>query len=97
MDWKALFLKKSTTDFIGDKETMFYDFGEGGFFSLEPRENALVVLTLSGKPAVLFPAIIAIGKAMGYTKVQFQTQRNPKTWERRHGCKQVGYVMEKEL
>jgi hypothetical protein len=90
------FLKKSGySDARVDKELLF-PYPEG-FFTAYCQDDALFLVTGSGDGKFIDEKTIALAKELGYTKIRLQTKRNPKAWERRHGYKLAGYILEKEI
>ena len=97
-DWVTEFVRKSKYDdpMIDNPLTFWLEDG-AGFFTIECRSKAMVVMTASGNGKRLDEEICRLAQHLGYKKIIFETRRNPKAWERLLGYKQTGYILEKEL
>jgi hypothetical protein len=93
MDYYDLFLRKSGDPGF-DEEVYEAPFG---FFSGEPKGDIFYVWQMSGDGDKMEALILETARRLGCTKLRWMTYRNPKAWERRFNCKQIGYVLEKEV
>lgn len=97
-DWVDYFRKRSGFDnpMIDSPGISYFPVG-GGFFTTKCMKDALFIPSAAGDGKELDEQICALAKRLGYTKVRFETRRNPRAWERKFGYKVTGYVMEKEV
>ena len=96
-DWIREFYRKSGYDDAMLDTQLLFPLPHGGFFTVECRDKAMVVMTAAAPGKELAVAVEDLARKLGYKKIVFETKRNPKAWERLLGYKLAGYVMEKEL
>lgn len=93
-EWLLKFFEKSRDDKLIIKNLMVTD---KGFCSFDVHNDILVVFQLYGDGNYWKKILIDFAKKIGCKKIKFGTQRNYKGFERKFGCKLVGYIMELEV
>lgn len=70
---------------------------EFGFSTHRVVDDQLVLLNVCGNGSFWDSFFCSYARELGLNKIVFGTKRNPKTFERKHGYRLVGYILEKEL
>lgn len=68
-----------------------------GFISFRVTGDSLFIVQCYGDGRYWMDVARGVAKKLGLTKIQFTTRRNYRAFERRHGFKLIGYVMESEV
>jgi hypothetical protein len=94
IDFPYYFKKSGDTEVLPYEKSFIYG---TTFVTYNVVSDAIEIVQASGEGCLIENYLTAEARKYHKSKIRFVTRRNPKVFERKYGCKTVGYVLEKDV